>query len=30
MDNLTHPFDFEMDSTESIDLFVEELPIRTR
>jgi hypothetical protein len=26
MDNLTHPFDFEMDSTESIDLFVEELP----
>lgn len=26
MDNLTHPFDFEMDSTESIDVFVEELP----
>ncbi len=26
MDTLTHPFDMEMDATDSLDLFVEELP----
>lgn len=26
MDTLTHPFDMEMDPTDSLDLFVEELP----